>query len=132
MGEKAVGFELAWRRIRHFSIRLVDTILTLYERHTHSGREREIILSTNIAKRHHIQSIYFPFHPIGINAAAISETPRSVANRLNCAAAFLVSSTSTRTPCALICFLVSRDSGIIEEPVPTINRSKNHRQQADL
>ena len=32
-----------------------------------------------------------PFHAIGINAAAIVETPLSVANKLNCAAAFLVS-----------------------------------------
>lgn len=38
-----------------------------------------------------IQDYDRPFHPMGISAAAISETPRSVANRLNCAAAFRVS-----------------------------------------
>ena len=37
-------------------------------------------------------------YPMGINAAAISVTPRSVARRLNCAAAFRVSCTSTRIP----------------------------------
>lgn len=66
---------------------------------------------------------YIPFHPIGIIAAAISETPRSVASRLNCAAAFLVSTTSTLTPSELICFLVSGESGMIEPPIPRINRS---------
>ena len=63
------------------------------------------------------------FQPIGIIAAATSFTPLSVANKLNCAAAFLVSNTSTRMPSAAICRLVSGLRGMIEGPVPMIRRS---------
>lgn len=63
------------------------------------------------------------FHPTGIRAAATSSTPLSVANKLNCAAAFLVSSTSTLIPRPLICFLVSGLSGAMRGPTPSINRS---------
>lgn len=63
------------------------------------------------------------FQPIGMRAAATSPTPRSVASRLNWAAAFLVSCTSIRMPSALICFRVSGEMGCIEGPNPSINRS---------
>ncbi|TFB05816.1 hypothetical protein CCMA1212_001544 [Trichoderma ghanense] len=48
---------------------------------------------------------------MGINAAATSDTPRSVASRLNCAAAFLVSSISTLIPSRETCSLVRGLSG---------------------
>lgn len=62
-------------------------------------------------------------HPMGIKAAATSETPRSVANRLNCAAAFLVSKTSTRIPSWAMCFLVSGLKGRLTLPTPMTNKS---------
>lgn len=69
------------------------------------------------------------FQPIGIIAAATSFTPLSVANKLNCAAAFLVSNTSTRMPSAAICRLVSGLRGMIEGPVPMIRRSgRGHKR----
>ena len=50
---------------------------------------------------------HFPScQPIGIMAAATCCTPRSVARRLNCAAALRVSDTSSLMPRSLICFLV--------------------------
>ena len=63
------------------------------------------------------------FHPIGISAAATSSTPRSVARRLNCDAAFLVSSTSTRMPSAVMHRLASGLSGRISGPRPRMRRS---------
>ena len=66
---------------------------------------------------------YRPFHPLGIIAAAISDTPLSVASILNCAAALRVSTISIRIPSALMCFLVSGESGYIAAPIPIINRS---------
>jgi hypothetical protein len=36
-------------------------------------------------------NLYLPFQPMGIRAAATLSVPLSVASRLNCAAAFLVS-----------------------------------------
>lgn len=64
------------------------------------------------------------FHPMGIKAAATSETPRSVASRLNCAAAFLVSKTSTLIPSSAMCFLVSGLSGRLCFPTPMTSKSK--------
>ena len=66
---------------------------------------------------------FCPFHAIGINAAAIAEIPLSVANKLNCAAAFLVSCMSTRIPISLIRRLVAGEIGKVEAPSPRINRS---------
>lgn len=63
------------------------------------------------------------FQPIGTKAAATSSTPLSVASRLNCAAAFLVSNTSTRMPIALIAFLNSGLIGRISGPSPSMNKS---------
>lgn len=63
------------------------------------------------------------FQPRGIRAAATFPTPRSVASRLNWAAAFLVSCTSIRIPSELICFRVCGEIGCIEVPNPSINRS---------
>lgn len=60
---------------------------------------------------------------MGINAAAIVDTPLSVARRLNCAAAFLVFCTSTRIPSPLILRLVASESGYIEAPSPRISKS---------
>ena len=66
------------------------------------------------------------FQPRGISAAATSPTPRSVARRLNCEAAFLVSCISTRMPKELIYLLVSGDRGRIEGPRPRTSRSKEN------
>lgn len=60
---------------------------------------------------------------MGIRAAATFETPRSVANKLNCAAAFLVSRISIRIPSSDISRLVSGANGIIDGPTPMIRRS---------
>lgn len=62
-------------------------------------------------------------HPTGTIAAATSPTPLSVANILYCAAAFLVSSTSTLTPISLTILLVSGLSGLISGPSARINKS---------
>ena len=62
-------------------------------------------------------------HPIGTRAAATCCTPLSVASKLNCAAAFLVSWTSILIPRSLICRLVSGLRGKIVRPVPKIRRS---------
>lgn len=72
------------------------------------------------------------FQPIGINAAATSSTPLSVANRLNWLAAFLVSSTSTLMPKLAICFLVAGLSGLFSGPKPRINRSVRHTVSTTL
>lgn len=58
-----------------------------------------------------------------MNAAATSPTPRSVASKLNWAAAFRVSSTSSRIPNEIICSLVSGETGSMEDPTPRIRRS---------
>lgn len=68
-------------------------------------------------------SYYFPLNPIGSKAAAILLTPLSVASKLNCAAAFLVSCISTLMPNELRYFLVSGDMGYVEAPNPSINMS---------
>lgn len=60
---------------------------------------------------------------MGIRAAATFETPRSVANKLNCAAAFLVSRISIRIPSSDISRLVSGANGIIDGPTPMMRRS---------
>lgn len=60
---------------------------------------------------------------MGIRAAATFETPRSVANKLNCAAAFLVSRISIRIPSSDINRLVSGANGIIDGPTPMMRRS---------
>ncbi len=60
---------------------------------------------------------------MGINAAATSPTPLSVASMLNCDAAFRVSRTSTRMPRLLMYFFVSGLSGRISGPRPRSNRS---------
>lgn len=62
-------------------------------------------------------------HPSGTKAAATLPRPLSVASRLYCAAAFLVSCISTWIPSELIAFLVAGLSGIIFGPNPRINRS---------
>lgn len=70
---------------------------------------------------------------MGINAAATLPTPLSVANRLNCAAAFLVSCTSTLIPNPLIYRLVSGAIRRIDAPSPRINKSttpNNHQHHA--
>jgi len=82
---------------------------------------------SNDPMKSYIHPAPFPStHPIGINAAATSLTPRSVARRLNCAAALCVSSTSTRMPKLLICRLVSGLSGRISRPKPSISKSGCH------
>src|SRR5688572_5177557 len=63
------------------------------------------------------------FQPIGINAAATSSTPRSVASLLYCDAAFLVSSTSTLIPRLLITRLVAGLHGRLSGPSPKSSRS---------
>jgi hypothetical protein len=63
------------------------------------------------------------FHPIGTNAAATCCKPLSVANKLNCAAAFRVSWISTRTPSSVKSFLVAGLRGRIPGPVPRISKS---------
>ena len=63
------------------------------------------------------------FHPMGINAAATSETPRSVASKLNWAAAFLVSSTSTLMPSSAMCCLVCGLKGMLLLPTPMTSKS---------
>lgn len=63
------------------------------------------------------------FHPNGTKAAATLPTPLSVASKLNCAAAFLVSCISTWIPSKLIALLVAGLSGIIFGPTPRIKRS---------
>ena len=63
------------------------------------------------------------FQPTGIITAATSSVPLSVASRLNCDAAFRVSSTSTLIPRALMAFLVSGLSGAMRGPTPNINKS---------
>lgn len=62
-------------------------------------------------------------HPNGTKAAATLPRPLSVASRLYCAAAFLVSCISTWIPSELIAFLVAGLSGIIFGPNPRINKS---------
>lgn len=75
----------------------------------------------------HHQHIYMrhlgSLHPIGIRAQATLPTPLSVANRLNCAAAFLVSCTSTLIPMSLMYLLISGAIGYIRGPNPRINKS---------
>jgi hypothetical protein len=61
--------------------------------------------------------------PIGISAAATCCTPRSVASRLNCAAAFLVSWISSRMPRLLRYFLIAGAMGVTRGPVPMISKS---------
>ena len=61
--------------------------------------------------------------PMGISAAATSPTPLSVASRLNCAAAFLVSSTSTLMPRSAMRCLVCGLSGKLFLPTPMTKRS---------
>ena len=68
--------------------------------------------------------LFGSLHPIGTIAAATSCTPLSVARRLNCAAAFLVSCTSTLMPRELIYRLVCGEMGSIFGPRPRIKRSK--------
>jgi len=62
-------------------------------------------------------------HPTGTNAAATLPTPLSVASKLNIAAAFPVSPTSTLTPIPPSTALVSGATGTIAPPTPKINRS---------
>ncbi len=50
-------------------------------------------------------------------------TPLSVASRLNCAAAFLVSCISTLIPKELMYFLVCGEIGYVEAPKPSMRRS---------
>ena len=68
---------------------------------------------------HHLGSL----HPIGTNAHATLSTPLSVASRLNCAAAFLVSCVSSLIPISPIYLLVSGATGYIPGPNPSINKS---------
>lgn len=68
-------------------------------------------------------SAHRALHPIGIIAAATSDTPRSVASKLNCADAFRVSWTSTRMPRELICFFVWGDNGMMPDPMPRMRMS---------
>jgi hypothetical protein len=69
---------------------------------------------------------------MGIKAAATFETPRSVANKLNCAAAFLVSRISIRIPSSDISRLVSGANGIIDGPTPMIRRSVTQLTKSTL
>lgn len=62
-------------------------------------------------------------HPMGINAAATSPTPLSIASRLNCDAAFRVSKISTRSPSSPMRCRVSGLRGRIVGPVPMTSRS---------
>lgn len=71
------------------------------------------------SRSYHLGSL----HPIGIRAHATLPTPLSVANKLNCAAAFLVSCTSTLIPISLTHLLVSGATGHMPGPSPSINRS---------
>lgn len=63
-------------------------------------------------------------HPKGIKAAATSETPRSVASKLNCAAAFLVSNISTLMPSSEMHLLVCGLNGRLFLPTPSMRRSE--------
>lgn len=65
----------------------------------------------------------FSLQPIGMSAAATLPMPLSVASRLNCAAAFLVSCSSTRIPRLLMYFLVLGASGTMEVPTPRMSKS---------
>ena len=70
------------------------------------------------------RSAHLPsLHPTGTNAAATCCVPLSVANILNCAAAFLVSCTSILMPNSAMSLLVCGLTGTIFSPVPKINRS---------
>lgn len=60
---------------------------------------------------------------MGIRAAATFATPRSVASKLNWAAAFLVSRSSIRMPSSDIARLVSGANGTFDGPTPIIRRS---------
>jgi hypothetical protein len=71
------------------------------------------------ASQHHLLSL----HPIGTSAAATCPTPRSVASRLNCAAAFLVSCISSRMPRSLRYLRTLGAIGYTLGPVPMINKS---------
>lgn len=94
------------------------THLHVVNYHHHRVRDNPPIPPTS-----HSSSYRPSFHPIGTSAAATCVTPRSVASRLNCAEAFLVSETSSRMPSSLMCFRVFGDMGTIVGPVPTIRRS---------
>ena len=79
-------------------------------------------ISISTVERHH--SAPTPsLHPMGTKAAATSDTPLSVASKLNWEAAFLVSRTSTRIPRLPICRFVSGLRGRISGPRPSIKRS---------
>jgi hypothetical protein len=69
--------------------------------------------------RPHLLSV----HPIGTNAAATCPTPRSVASKLNCAAAFRVSCISSRMPRSLRYLRTWGAIGYTLGPVPMINKS---------
>ena len=60
---------------------------------------------------------------MGTRAAATCSTPLSVASRLYCAAAFLVSCTSILIPRSLMCSRVAGEIGMVDGPVPIIRRS---------
>ena len=87
------------------------------------AENRNTVVDFDSPKRQPAHHLIGSFHPIGTNAAATASTPLSVASKLNCAAAFLVSCTSTRIPKELINLLVSGEMGIIRGPSPNISRS---------
>ncbi|KAK6429255.1 hypothetical protein LTR95_014597 [Oleoguttula sp. CCFEE 5521] len=67
---------------------------------------------------------HFPIpQPTGTIAPATFCTPLSVANKLNCAAAFLVSCTSTLIPISAILCRVFTLNGTIPLPVPNTSKS---------
>jgi len=70
-----------------------------------------------------IYNYFISLHPIGTNAAATCPAPRSVANRLNCAAAFRVSCTSSLSPSPFKYCLTLGASGMIVGPVPMMRIS---------
>jgi hypothetical protein len=63
------------------NVSYIYTHVLVQFKHTRSNIEKDIIHSPQAPS----------FHPIGTNAAATCCNPLSVANKLNCAAAFLVS-----------------------------------------
>ena len=64
---------------------------TMHRMYLHSIVSTVIKQTRSTVERNHHSPQAPSFHPIGTNAAATCCSPLSVANKLNCAAAFLVS-----------------------------------------
>lgn len=117
------GKEISPRQICSHWIEIIDSRLYIVvtignTEYTNASRQRFYLLTAI-----HGKAPTPSCQPIGIRTAAISVTPLSVASRLNCAAAFLVSSTSTRMPSLATACLVDGLSGAMLFPVPIINMS---------